>query len=437
MFRDYEVKAGWVQVMFAFTFMMSTTMFELIILEILNVFHPESRERHWRISLVVMMITILLVLPFSVAYLAACNIVQSKRTAVWMSACAVAVYLTAFYYAGNPFPTLTKTHGVLSMEVGLSRIGVVGVTTMALLSGFGAVNSPYTYLAYFMRSVNVDEIEELERRLLINLELILTKKKKLAFKTWESARKAVNAPAESSGGSSWGAPLRWLKNVVGSSDDRGEDGSPWGDNTDALKTEIKTLEDVSRGLFQEVTDMRGELMRIKFSKTLKGRLYNFAGYFFSVYCVYKIVSAMVNVIFDRKARTDPLTRLVQMNVPLPFDIVVWWQYVSFLLIGVMIVMSIRGFLKSTIAIFQNWASAVTSNMIILLLAQLMGMYFVSSVLLIRMNLPPQYREIITVVLGDIEFQFYHRWFDVIFVMSALSTILMFFLVKRSAKVKFA
>ena len=44
------------------------------------------------------------------------------------------------------------------------------------------------------------------------------------------------------------------------------------------------------------------------------------------------------------------------------------------------------------------------------------------VILMRMNMPVQYRTIITEVLGDLQFNFYHRWFDVTFLVAALITI---------------
>ena len=41
--------------------------------------------------------------------------------------------------------------GIFSIEQPISRVGVVGVTIIGILSGFGAVNAPYTYMNYFLR----------------------------------------------------------------------------------------------------------------------------------------------------------------------------------------------------------------------------------------------------------------------------------------------
>ena len=74
---------------------------------------------------------------------------------------------------------------------------------------------------------------------------------------------------------------------------------------------------------------------------------------------------------------------------------------------------------------------------IIIIKSLQGMYFVSSVLLMRMNMPLEYRTIITEVLGDLQFNFYHRWFDVIFLISALSSILFLYIAHKQSPVQWS
>lgn len=50
-------------------------------------------------------------------------------------------------------------------------------------------------------------------------------------------------------------------------------------------------------------------------------------------------------------------------------------------------------------------------------------------------MPGKYREIITEVLGELQFNFYHRWFDVIFLISALSSIGFLYLAHKQAPEK--
>ena len=53
--------------------------------------------------------------------------------------------------------------------------------------------------------------------------------------------------------------------------------------------DVEAYEELSRQLFLELVDLNNTKERIKESKTIKGRYFNFLGYFFSLYCAYKIV----------------------------------------------------------------------------------------------------------------------------------------------------
>lgn len=129
----------------------------------------------------------------------------------------------------------------------------------------------------------------------------------------------------------------------------------------------------------------------------------------------------INIIFDRVGKKDAVTRGLEIAVHwcgFDIDFAFWSQHVSFFLVGCIMVTSIRGLLLTLTKVsefnpasheqvnspnafefqfFYKISSSKSSNIIVLVLAQIMGMYFCSSVLMMRMNMPAEYREIITEV----------------------------------------
>ncbi len=99
--------------------------------------------------------------------------------------------------------------------------------------------------------------------------------------------------------------------------------------------DILALEELSRQLFMEIHDMQNMRERIEWSKTWQGKYFNFLGYFFSLYCIWKIFISTVNIIFDRVGRVDPITKGMEIAVHwfgLDIDVMFWSQHISFILV---------------------------------------------------------------------------------------------------------
>lgn len=129
-----------------------------------------SRYFYWYLIIYAILFVVIVLNPFYIGYYCISNIRYGKcqytfshyknRTDFFLVSPKYIRHLTIlvwigfmiiFWKIGDPFPILSPKQGILSMEQLVSRIGVIGVTVMALLSGFGAVNYPYTSMAYFMR----------------------------------------------------------------------------------------------------------------------------------------------------------------------------------------------------------------------------------------------------------------------------------------------
>uniref|UniRef100_A0A7S2WGS1 Abscisic acid G-protein coupled receptor-like domain-containing protein n=1 Tax=Mucochytrium quahogii TaxID=96639 RepID=A0A7S2WGS1_9STRA len=447
---------------------------------------PETRWILWKIDLHVLIFLLTTLIPIGFFW----TLLQQRRgiplrARFFAVLVLYALFLYAYESLANHFPKKVFPHGedrlasgyiwhsynqlsegirqslpmFLPIDQSVGRIGILGVAAMATLSGFGAVNSPYNHLSIFLRPYSEREIESLEQRVLQTLSLIASKKRRLVllkqnnrFNNYSNQfdeSMSINSIKRGENGTNAASTV--LQSVFGvvkwtvSAALRVLCGFSFGgsDNVEqqvaALEHEIETLEDFNREVFIDISEMHLNRERLLFSKTIRGYFYFTLGYIFSGYCIYKCFMATINILLSRDPQKDPITRGFQiffMIFNAKVDIQFWSQFLSLIMVGVLVFTSVRGFLITISKIFHQVSTSISSNSVVLLLGQMMGMYFISFTLLMRMNLPQEYRQVVTKVLGgDIKFGFYHRFFDRIFLTSACLTGVILYILHRQKQAR--
>ena len=157
-------------------------------------------------------------------------------------------------------------------------------------------------------------------------------------------------------------------------------------------------------------------------------------------CFWRVVTGVFRLVFHRGqgfvAGTDPVTRLLTSFVTLPISPEAMSQLLSLLFIGALVGASLRNFLRVAFRVFFAvvGGGGGTSAMLVLFVSEIVGLYFLSSVLLIRNNLPDKYRGFITEAMGassslggsnraaeDADFTFYQNHHEGVFLTSAVCT----------------
>lgn len=427
LFKDYESRYKVVQVLFSLTLTLSVNTLTLTVFEILDVMTPSTRWLMWKLDLAVLSVLVIFILPLAFFYSLLSEYGCKSRYIPPLSVVGLAAFLWVFWSIGSQFPITKKApHSQELLEHAIGRIGVIGVAAAAILSGFGSVSCPYSYMTFFLRKITPEAVANQCKEIARNTDALVRKKKQLLV-----VRRRLRVTQDRGVGtrvSSWLSPVMRFMGRPPPMDDS----QSLALDVSRLQLEIAALVEMNKVMFVDLSEMKLGQEAVRQSMTRRGRFFNMLGYFLSVYCLYKMVMATVNIIFDRDPTKDPVTRgfeiiLIFLSVPNSELLV---QPVSFIFVFVIVTTTIRSFLINLIKMFSAWSSSVTSNSVLLFLAQVMGAYFISVVLLIRMAMPPNYRKAITAVIGDIEFNFFHRWSDFIFVVSALLTIVVFFVLRK-------
>ena len=176
--------------LFALSFALSLSLLTLILLEVMDLLEAASRRLLWRVMLLAHLALLVVGLPLAQLNLLLRRALHPTLSARWAAALslpAMGVWLYLFVLVGRPFPVMNErawaggTTGAALFALALSRAGVIGVTTMALMSGIGAVVAPARSLFVQLRPVPRNgELHSAERALLHAACALLRSRARLA-----------------------------------------------------------------------------------------------------------------------------------------------------------------------------------------------------------------------------------------------------------------
>ncbi|KAF7967421.1 hypothetical protein HWV62_34401 [Athelia sp. TMB] len=121
----------------------------------------------------------------------------------------------------------------------------------------------------------------------------------------------------------------------------------------------------------------------KFASTMRGRVFNWGGQLFAVYCVFRVISSSLNVLIPSRNQStrsypDLITHLLAYLLSL----------ISLALVGVIILSSMRMLLRGVTRALRVTSRNLGASLMLLLLAQLMGIYLLSTIVQLRTSFPP-------------------------------------------------
>ncbi|KAH7624070.1 putative GPCR-type G protein 1 [Nannochloris sp. 'desiccata'] len=443
-YRDFENRSPAAQILFAVVFALSAFMLELLVFEILGYMNASSRQSLWRVDMIILICMLLAVMPYYHSYT-----ILSLRLRPSKAAVGGALALTGFTYAfwqlrwlAPSVPASSAPLGRFGMLEAIGRVGALGVTLVAVLSGYGSVSVPFSYISLFIRPVERAEIDAMEGQLQATQNSIAEKRRSIAQIKEEMENLGRAASGDGGGGGFGGlgggkrgrtGPSLWgriTSIIIPSSGRRNSQ-----QLIAQLEAEASSLEALRQALFADVVDLKRERQRALVARTIYGHLQNFLGYILSLYCLYRMFASTKALVLGEDTSSDPVSRSLGFVLGLfsggtvKLNVSVFSQYLTLIFIGFISVTSLRGFMKHLTRFFSAVLGGNTpghGKTLVLLLTELLGFYTVSTLLLLRRQLPERYRDSVTAAIGgELEFDLYHRAFHALFLLSASISVVLF------------
>ncbi|KAH5520845.1 hypothetical protein HBI52_076220 [Parastagonospora nodorum] len=413
-------------IIFSTNIALSAVLAELILCEIANTVNPATRTLALKLTLPSLLFLLIVVTPafeihsvVSKTGLNANGGQRGQRRLAWvLEFCGLATWLGAFWYLGRGLlgsylQEESYLHEHTFSEGCLERIGIIGISLMASLAGFAAISSLWQTFGVKYRPVTESDIARKQAGIQATNDMLLTKEIRLRA----VERKLCDNPQAG-----------FMSRVVGSIR-----GNPDTQERNTLQLEIQGLETMRQTLQNSMSVLQNRRQSQLRSHTAFGRIVNMFSFVFAIYCAYRISATTVttlrrfsspNTSFSNSDPINNFLALLAKHWDPTIDRVAWSRTISFLLSGVMLLLSFNSVLQ-TFFLFARVVPGVlqhTKTNFALIISQIAATYVISSALLLRSNLPPEMKSKIGDALGaPLEPAFTERWFEGWFLVASAAT----------------
>ena len=404
---------------FSATIALAAVLAELVLCEISDTINPLARQIALQTTIFLLLILLLIVIPslelqslISAAGWRYTGTGVGRLRLAWvLHAAGFTLWILGFWGSGQVL--LAKHHQQRGIEqhhymvdAVVEHVGVIGISLLALLSGFASVSSPWQNFGVRKKPVSEASIARKQAGVEATNDMLAAKRSRLRA----LELKLSEAP-------SVGFFQRAMGSLRGNSDQI---------EKRSLELEITGLENMALSLSAHHTLLQSRHRQQTQLRTLTGKVIQLASYAFSVYCLYRILTTMLtafrrrtfsrNHAFVGSDLTNNILAILVNHYDSDLDREVWTRQISFLLSGVMLFASFSSVLQ-TFHFFARFTpsllNAAQANLP-LIVAQICGTYVISVALMLRGIMPGKVVNDRLKSLGGTDMQWVDGWFEIWF-----------------------
>ena len=409
---------------------LSAVLVELLLCEISNSLNPVARGLALRVTLGLLLVLSVLVTPaleihglVKTILGAPADSTSTRRTGAWsrirlaFEACIFGIWLVLFWYIPQASILRMSLHSPQAggheasvhafTEACLERIGIIGISLMASLSGFAAISSLWQTFGVRHRIIRDNDLSRKEAGLAATEEMLSAKQSRV-----RALQRKMSDAASPSG------QTGFVGRMMGSFR-----GNPEAQELKSLQMEVSGLVTMRFSLSSSLSNLRSRYAEQQRSRTSTGKLLNVFNTAFALYCAYRICATSLSSLrrwwqpSHSFATSDPVNNVLALlttHWDSTLDRAAWSRQISFSLSGIMLLASFNAVLQ-TFRLFARFAPGLLQHAqtsLPLIISQIAGTYVISSALLLRSNLPEEVSSVISEALGaPLEGRFVEGWFE--------------------------